>query len=198
MVGHNRNSRKCFHYIQQLNQQLDAEDLAAANSAARLAAIEMNATSDFAAAIPPVASMDNRPIWPGRIELIYREYIKEKETWLAAHPTTQPANYRRARGLEDLSPKACRQLLKFLPLQRLNIEATPVKLLPGQPYWSIEEIQAWSDEDARQEREIEAQMDAELTQAGGFGPLVRGRVNIERQEIADKANLDMEMYQYYL
>ena len=29
---------------------------------------------------------DTRPIWPGRPELIYRQYLAEKEAWLADNP----------------------------------------------------------------------------------------------------------------
>jgi hypothetical protein len=48
----------------------------------------------------PEPPPDTRPIWPGRIELLYKQYLTEKEAWLTAHPDVQLANYRTARGLE--------------------------------------------------------------------------------------------------
>jgi hypothetical protein len=36
---------------------------------------------------------DTRPIWPGRIELIYKQYLVEKEAWLTTHLTVRPSNY---------------------------------------------------------------------------------------------------------
>ena len=54
---------------------------------------------------PPPAELvreptpNTRPIWPGRIELIYKQYIVEKEAWLTAHPTVRPSNYRKREAL---------------------------------------------------------------------------------------------------
>jgi hypothetical protein len=61
-------------------------------------------------ALPPAEPVqeptpDTRPIWPGRIELIYKQYIVEKEAWLTAHPTVRPSNYREKRGLESYSAR---------------------------------------------------------------------------------------------
>jgi hypothetical protein len=64
---------------------------------------------------PPPAELvreptpNTRPIWPGRIELIYKQYIVEKEAWLTAHPTVRPFNYREKRGLESYSPRWCKE-----------------------------------------------------------------------------------------
>jgi hypothetical protein len=44
-----------------------------------------------------------RPIWPGRPELLYKQYLAEKEAWLTAHLDVRLANYRTARGLEVYS-----------------------------------------------------------------------------------------------
>jgi hypothetical protein len=31
--------------------------------------------------------VDTRPIWPGRVEIIYRDYKAQKAKFLAKHPT---------------------------------------------------------------------------------------------------------------
>lgn len=67
-------------------------------------------------------TVDTRPIWPGRPELIYKAYLAEKEAWLAVNPTVQPAQYRKKRGLTSWSKQWCRQNKKFLPSARLNLQ----------------------------------------------------------------------------
>jgi hypothetical protein len=110
---------------------------------------------------------DTRPIWPGRPELIYKEYIAEKEIWLSAHPSVRPSNYRSARGLDSHSVRYCKEQARFLPIQRLDLETET--LLEGRPHWTTEEIQAWLDYEAIQEQEVDRQVEAELVAAGGFG-----------------------------
>ena len=53
----------------------------------------------------PKLTVDTRLIWPGRIELIYKRYLAEKEAWLITHPTVRPSNYWEKRGLEFYSPR---------------------------------------------------------------------------------------------
>ena len=110
---------------------------------------------------------DMRPIWPGRPELIYKEYIAQKEVWLSTHPTVRPSNYRTARGLESYSIKYCKAQARFLPIQRLDLETET--LLEGRPHRTTEEIQAWLDYEALEEQEVDRQVEAELVAAGGFG-----------------------------
>lgn len=113
---------------------------------------------------------DTRPIWPGRIELIYQAYIIDKESWLAAHPTVRPSNYRQKKGLEDYSIQYCKEQLRYLPIQRLDLQSET--LLEGRPHWTTEEIQAWLDNKALEDQEVERQVEAELVAAGGFGQRV--------------------------
>jgi hypothetical protein len=110
---------------------------------------------------------DTRPIWPGRIELIYKQYIVEKEAWLTAHPTVRPSNYREKRGLESYSPRWWGEQSRYLPDHRIDLETETI--LKGRPHWTTEEIYAWLDYEALQEQEVERQVEAELIAAGGFG-----------------------------
>jgi hypothetical protein len=96
---------------------------------------------------------DTRPIWPGRIELIYKQYIVEKEAWLTAHPTVRPFNYREKRGLESYSPRWCKEQSRYLPDHRIDLETETI--LEGRPHWTTEEIHAWLDYEALQEQEVE-------------------------------------------
>ena len=72
--------------------------------------------------------LDPRPVWPGRIEVIYKAYIAEKTTWLAAHPAIRLINYRKARGLKAYPRKVIQEnrksslILKGLPKRRLNLD----------------------------------------------------------------------------
>jgi hypothetical protein len=122
---------------------------------------------------PPPAELvreptpNTRPIWPGRIELIYKQYIVEKEAWLTAHPTVRPFNYREKRGLESYSPRWCKEQSRYLPDHRIDLETETI--LEGRPHWTTEEIHAWLDYEALQEQEVERQVEAELIAAGGFG-----------------------------
>jgi hypothetical protein len=120
----------------------------------------------------PPTQVDTRPIWPGRIELIYQAYLAEKTTWLAANPTVRPAQYRSKRGLQKWSKAVCdrRSLRWHLPLKRLNLETKT--LIEGQPKWTDEEIHAWLDWDRQQEQVIEQQVEAEVVAAEGMEVIV--------------------------
>jgi hypothetical protein len=116
---------------------------------------------------------DNRPIWPGRPELIYRQYLAEKEAWLADNPGFgTPASYRRSRGLEIYSAVLIRRYRHALPLWRLDLD-TETLLKDDIAEWSNEEISAWLDwkevQDQEATREADRQVEAELIKAGGFG-----------------------------
>lgn len=139
---------------------------------------------------------DTRPIWPGRIELIYQAYLAEKTTWLAANPTVQPAQYRSKRGLRKWSKAACdrRSLRWHLPLKRLNLETET--LIEGQPKWADEEIHAWLDWDQQQEQVIEQQVEAEVVAAGGYGgDSRRGVGHIHRQIEAEEVT-ERQQYRF--
>jgi hypothetical protein len=65
--------------------------------------------------------VDTRPIWPGRLELIYKAYLAEKEAWLAANPTVRPTQYHKKRGLTNWANSICNQQKIFLPRDRLDL-----------------------------------------------------------------------------
>jgi hypothetical protein len=112
---------------------------------------------------------DTRPIWPGRPELIYRQYLAEKEAWLADNPGVgTPASYRRSRGLEIYSASWIRQRRQGLPIWRLDLD-TKTLLKEDIAEWSNEEVSAWLDWGKVQDQEAERQAEAELIEAGGFG-----------------------------
>jgi hypothetical protein len=114
----------------------------------------------------PKAKVDTRPVWPGRIEVIYSKYIAEKAAFLAANPTVQETNYRKSRGLKVWKPLDRRYEMRFLPRQRIDVQGK--KLLDGRPSWSNEEINAYLDYQAVKEQEIEAKEEARIVSQGGF------------------------------
>jgi hypothetical protein len=96
-------------------------------------------------ALPPAKLVqeptpDTRPIWPGRIELIYKQYIVEKEAWLTTYPTVRPSNYREKRGLESYSPRWCKEQSRYLPNYYIDLKIETI--LEGRPHWTTEEIYA--------------------------------------------------------
>ena len=139
--------------------------------------------------------LDTRLIWPGRIELLYKQYLIEKEAWLSAHPDIQLANYRTARGLEVYSERWCRRNRKYLPKNRLDLQ-TKTLLEDQDPDWTIEEISAWLDNAALEEQEVEQQVEAEIIAVGGYGQSrERGVSRILRSFGADYEAL-MEQYRF--
>jgi hypothetical protein len=147
------------------------------------AAIEELEFSDLESPIVPenpTIEVDTRPIWPGRIELIYQAYLAEKNTWLAANPTVRSAQYRTKRGLPKRTKAICNSYKWQLPRQRINLESDT--LIEGPASWLTEEIQAWLDWDQKQEQDLERQLDTEYVAAGGFGSESRrGIGHIHRQ-----------------
>jgi hypothetical protein len=115
----------------------------------------------------PENEVETRPVWPGRIEVIYATYIAKKAAFLAAHPTVQESNYRKFCGLKVWKPLNRRYQKRFLPQQRVDITAK--KLIDRRANWSSEEIDAYLDYQAVREREIEAEEEARIVAQGGFG-----------------------------
>ena len=44
--------------------------------------------------------VDTRPIWPGRPEVIYTNYLAIKEAWLATYPIIKLSDYYKEAGLK--------------------------------------------------------------------------------------------------
>ena len=88
---------------------------------------------------------DTRPIWPGRPELIYQQYLAKKEAWLADNPGFGTlASYRQSRGLKIYSAVLIRRYRHALLLWRLDLD-TETLLKDDIAKWSNEEISAWLD-----------------------------------------------------
>jgi hypothetical protein len=34
--------------------------------------------------------LDTRPIWPGRVEILYRDYLTRKSAYITSHPSIRP------------------------------------------------------------------------------------------------------------
>jgi hypothetical protein len=104
----------------------------------------------------PEPTPNTRPIWPGRPELIYKQYLAEKEAWLTAHPTVRPSNYREKRGLQSYSPRYCKEQSRYLPDHRIDLETETI--LKGRPHWTTEEVEAWLDNEALDTQVVEQQV----------------------------------------
>ena len=99
-----------MYNLRQLNQEFQQDQLAI-QPPSQSQAIAQVALQELEPLSPepenPATEVDTRPIWPGRIELIYQAYLAEKNTWLAANPTVRPAQYRTKRGLQKLTKAIC-------------------------------------------------------------------------------------------
>jgi hypothetical protein len=91
----------------------------------------------------PEQEPDTRPIWPGRPEVIYQDYLARKAEYIAQHPRCR--DYRKALGLKEYSKRICMEHHKFLPRQRLDLETET--LLPSRSHWTEEEVQVGSEVD---------------------------------------------------
>lgn len=110
--------------------------------------------------------MDTRPIWPGRIELIYDRYVIQKNAYLVEHPHVRPSNYRKAIGLQLWTPAQKRyQRQKLRHTQRLNIETR--RFLAGPPNWTDEEVEVFCDHEKQQDEQAERDEDERFASNGG-------------------------------
>jgi hypothetical protein len=135
---------------------------------------------------------DTRPIWPGRPELIYQQYLAKKEAWLANNPKVRSASYRRARSLEVYPYDWIKERRRELPVQRLDLDTET--LIKGIADWTNEEVSAWLDWDKIKDQEVERQVEAEVARAGGFGQSrARGSRGLWNQL---EANIEARRAQY--
>ena len=143
----------------------------------------------------PATEVDTRPIWPGRVEVIYQAYLAEKNIWLAANPTVRPAQYRSKRGLQKLTKAICDSYKWKLPRQRIDLESET--LIEGPPGWLTEEIQAWLDWDQIQEEALEQQLEVEFVAAGGFGSERRRGIGHINRQIEAEVATERSQYRFY-
>ena len=104
----------------------------------------LNSTPELTTQPAPESTIiipDNRLIWPGRPELIYRQYLAEKEAWLADNPRVKPASYCRSRGLEIYSLSWIKEYCKELPIWRLNLDTETLNK-EATAMWVGEEVSA--------------------------------------------------------
>jgi hypothetical protein len=141
------------------------------------------------------AALDTRPIWPGRPELLYKQYLAKKEAWLIAHLDVQPANYRTARGLEVYSVRWCNENCRYLPRERIDLQTETE--LDEALNWTHEEISAWLDNDALKDQEIEQEVEAELISAGGFGQNNERGVRRLQKRIRMDQEAQREQYRFF-
>jgi hypothetical protein len=141
------------------------------------------------------AALDTRPIWPGRPELLYKQYLAKKEAWLIAHLDVQPANYRTARGLEVYSVRWCNENRRYLPRERIDLQTETE--LDEALNWTHEEISAWLDNDALKDQEIEQEVEAELISAGGFGQNNERGVRRLQKRIRMDQEAQREQYRFF-
>jgi hypothetical protein len=120
LPGRTRNSLRCMHNTRRMNQEFetdrvaqssttemaldfsDSKDLHKISQTQTTTQVALQRVESRANTLDPentTIEVDIRPIWPGRPELIYQAYLAEKNTWLAANPAIQPAQYRNKRGL---------------------------------------------------------------------------------------------------
>jgi hypothetical protein len=196
-----------MYNIRRLNQEFQTDQLAILPDSSNSRELHTNSQSQAIAQAAvqelelfspesPAVQVDTRPIWPGRIELIYQAYLAEKNAWLAANPTVQPAQYRKKKGLKswtkaDYTHYSLRWLL---PQQRLDLESET--LIDGQPNWSREEIYAWLDWDQQQENNIEQQVEAEIVAAGGFGGDSRRGIGHIHRQIEAEDTAERRQYRF--
>jgi hypothetical protein len=139
---------------------------------------------------------DTRPIWPGRIELIYQRYLTDKEAWLTANPYIRPANYRTIRGLKDYSSRWIKEQRRYLPQYRLDLQ-TETLLVEEPPKWSDEEVISWIDYQAILDEEAEQRAEARLVARGGFGrDTARGMRGIQSAFESDE-QAERDKYRFY-
>ena len=157
--------------------------------------IDAGSTIEVQPPSPAAPTLDTRPIWPGRPELLYKQYFAEKEAWLLAHPDVRPAKYRTARGLEVYSVRWCNENRRNLPRERINLETETE--LDEAPNWTHEEISAWLDNDALKDQEIEKEVEAKLISAGGFGQSKERGVRGLQNRIRRDQEAQREQYRFY-
>ncbi|KAJ8103403.1 hypothetical protein POJ06DRAFT_234429 [Lipomyces tetrasporus] len=179
--------------IQRLNQEFEANQLAMQSRAtAQVALQELETLSPEPE--NPATEVDTRPIWPGRIELIYQAYLAENTTWLAANPTVRPTQYRTKRGLLRWTKAVCNGEMWQLPRQRINLETET--LIEGPASWKTEEVQAWLDWEQRQEQDLERQLDTEYAAAGGFGSESRRGIGHIHRQLQAESDAERSQYRF--
>ena len=137
----------------------------------------------------PEPEVDTRPIWPGRLEMIYKEYLAQKARFLAKNPMVQ--DYRQATSLEEISKRICRDKAWKMPPQRLNLETKT--FMEGHPHWTNEEVMAWLDYEQQKEDE---QYEVERVQLQARGGRFSGGRGILQMDVHRQLEEDRRLYRF--
>lgn len=211
LPGHNRSSLRCLVNLRRDQQeQLGTLNNVLDNNLSSIGVIQT--TSDQELQGSPTESApaeiegptivvegptDTRPIWPGRIEVIYAKYIAEKTVWLTSHPHIQASEYRSARGLTIYTPKDRRyHALSRTSVLRYTerIDLTTEKVVAGKPNWSDEELDAYIDYQLNAEADLEKGLLEEFVAAGCLNT---HRPNDIHQRIERDIDDESARYQFY-
>jgi hypothetical protein len=95
------------------------------------------------------------PLAQSRPEMIFIKYKAEKDDWLANHPYVPPNQYRKKRGFRVRNRKILDNSRYRLPLDRRKPSG---ELIAYSANWTYEEIDAWVDNEQREEDELADQM----------------------------------------
>ena len=107
--------------------------------------------------------VDTRPIWPGRPEVIYTNYLATKEAWLATYPIVEPSDYYREAGLKVWGRRYYEEQRAYMPMDRLDL-STGTVIRQRLNRWSNKEVEAYLDYQDQLDQEAEAE-----EQLQGFG-----------------------------
>ena len=162
-ISHTRASLRCPVNIRRAREELRADSASQFNPESLPLPLPSLSPEPATQPVPKLA--DTRPIWPGRPELIYKRYVKEKEDWLRAYSDVQPAQYRAARGLEHYSKRWLDENRWYLGRQRLDLE-TETFTEPAN--WTDEEVEAFLDWNTQETIEVEMQQEVEFNIRGGL------------------------------
>jgi hypothetical protein len=197
LPGHNRSSLRCL-----VNLRQDQEEQLGVIQTPSDQELQGSPTESAPAEIegPTIVvegPTDTRPIWPGRIEVIYAKYIAEKTVWLTSHPHIQASKYRSARGLTIYTPKDRRyHALSRTSVLRYTerIDLTTEKVVAGKPNWSDEELDAYIDYQLNAEADLEKGLLEEFVAAGCLNT---HRPNDIHQRIERDIDDESARYQFY-
>ena len=113
--------------------------------------------------LPPPLPLPPKPLYHDRPEIIYQQYITEKESWLAKNPSVQANQYQKAQGWQIYSKRIIEDYRIHLGLDRYKPSGEYIR--GYHPNWTVEEITAWIDYQEVLEDRLTAEFEA-INKAG--------------------------------